>query len=112
MFSRTPPLMAPMVTTAGSRVRSISRLTMVCSPSTTCAAVTMGSTPNQGIAPWVWRPLMVIFSLSELAISSPAVFATLAKQAKSAAKIAVKSAKNAEKAIASKAASAKAAARA
>ena len=42
-------------------------------------------------------------SLSELAISSPAAFATLAKQAKSAAKIAVKSAKNAEKAVASKA---------
>ena len=46
-------------------------------------------------------------SLSELAISSPAAFATLAKQAKAAAKIAVKSAKNAEKAVASKAANAK-----
>src|SRR5471032_792146 len=51
-------------------------------------------------------------SLSELAISSPSAFATLAKQAKAAAKIAVKSVKNAEKAIASKAANAKAAARA
>ena len=51
-------------------------------------------------------------SLSELAISSPAAFATLAKQAKGAAKFAVKSAKNAEKAVASKAANAKAAARA
>ena len=51
-------------------------------------------------------------SLSELAISSPAAFASLAKQAKAAAKIAVKSAKNAEKAVASKAANAKAAARA
>ena len=51
-------------------------------------------------------------SLSELAIASPAAFATLAKQAKGAAKIAVKSAKNAEKAATSKAANAKAAARA
>ena len=51
-------------------------------------------------------------SLSELAIASPAAFATLAKQAKAAAKIAVKSAKNTEKAAASKVANAKAAARA
>src|SRR6266487_5482377 len=36
-------------------------------------------------------------SLSELAVSSPAAFETLAKQAKGAAKIAVKSAKNAAK---------------
>ena len=50
-------------------------------------------------------------SLSELAISSPSAFATLAKQAKDAAKIAVKSVKNAEK-VASKAANARAAARA
>jgi large subunit ribosomal protein L20 len=48
----------------------------------------------------------------QLAIASPAAFATLAKQAKGAAKIAVKSAKNAEKAASSKAANAKAAARA
>ena len=39
-------------------------------------------------------------SLSELAISSPAAFATLAEQARSAAKIAVKSPKNAAKAAA------------
>ena len=51
-------------------------------------------------------------SLSELAISSPAAFGTLAKQAKAAAKIAVKSVKNAEKAVASKVANARAAARA
>jgi hypothetical protein len=31
-------------------------------PSTTCAAVTIGSTPSQGAAPWVWRPCTVIFS--------------------------------------------------
>src|SRR5205085_8852500 len=45
-------------------------------------------------------------SLSELAISSPAAFATIAKQAKAAATIAVKSAKNVEKAAAPKAANA------
>ena len=71
MFSRTPPLMAPMVTTAGSSVRSIVRLTTVCRPSTTCAAVTMGSTPFQGAAPWVWLPCTSIFSLSELAMVGP-----------------------------------------
>ena len=51
-------------------------------------------------------------SLSEIAISSPAAFATLAEQAKAAVTIAVKSAKNADKAAASKAATAKAIARA
>ena len=56
MFSRTPPLIMPMVTTAGSRVMSTWRLTTVCRPSTTCAAVTIGSTPSHGIAPCVCRP--------------------------------------------------------
>ena len=51
-------------------------------------------------------------SLSELAISSPAAFATLATQAKAAATFAVKSPKNADKALATKAATAKAVARA
>ena len=37
MFSRTPPLIAPIVTTAGSRVRSSWRLTIVCRPRMTCA---------------------------------------------------------------------------
>ena len=32
------------------------RLTIVCRPSTTCAAVTIGSTPRHGIAPCVCRP--------------------------------------------------------
>ena len=71
MFSRRPPLMTPMVTTAGSCVRSICRLTTVCRPSTTWAAVTMGSMPDHGIAPWVWRPWMVILRLSALAIVGP-----------------------------------------
>ena len=39
-------------------------------------------------------------SLAELAVSSPAAFASIAKQAKGAAKIAVKSAKNTAKAAA------------
>src|ERR1700719_2751196 len=51
-------------------------------------------------------------SLSELAIASPAAFANLAQQAKAAATFAVKSPKNADKALAAKAASAKAIARA
>ena len=71
MFSRRPPLIAPIVTTAGSWVRSIWRLTTVCRPITTWAAVTIGSTPNQGIAPWVWRPWIVILRLSALAIVGP-----------------------------------------
>ena len=71
MLPRTPPLMLPMVTTAGSCVRSIWRLTTVCRPSTTCAAVTIGSTPYHGIAPCVWRPSTVIFKVSELAIAGP-----------------------------------------
>ena len=71
MFSRTPPLMAPMVTTAGSRFRSRLRLTMVCKPSTIWADVTMGSTPSQGAAPWVCLPCTVILSLSLLAIVGP-----------------------------------------
>ena len=71
MFWRTPPRMVPRVTTAGSSVRSMVRLTTVCSPSTTCAAVTMGSTPAQGAAPCVWRPSTVIFSVSLLAMVGP-----------------------------------------
>ena len=35
MFSRTPPLIMPTVTTAGSRVMSTLRLTTVCRPRTT-----------------------------------------------------------------------------
>ncbi len=72
MFSRTPPLIAPTVTTTGSRVMSTWRLTIVCRPSTTCAAVTIGSTPCHGIAPCVCRPATVIRKLSALAIAGPA----------------------------------------
>ena len=71
MFSRTPPLIMPTVTTAGSRAMSMPRLTTVCSPSTTCAAVTIGSTPSHGAAPCVWRPCTVMPKRSELAIVGP-----------------------------------------
>ena len=71
MFSRLPPLMAPTVTTAGSCEMSTWRLTMVCSPSTTCAAVTIGSTPSHGIAPCVWRPVTLMRKRSALAIVGP-----------------------------------------
>ena len=71
MFSRTPPLIAPTVTTAGSRAMSTWRLTIVCRPSTTCAAVTIGSTPRHGIAPCVCRPAMVMRKRSALAIVGP-----------------------------------------
>ena len=71
MFWRTPPLIMPTVTTAGSRVRSTWRLTTVCRPSTTCAAVTIGSTPNQGIAPCVCRPSTLMLNESALAMVGP-----------------------------------------
>ena len=71
MFCRRPPWMVPMVTTAGSRVRSIWRLTTVWMPITTWALVVIGSTPNQGMAPWVWLPRTVIFRLSALAMVGP-----------------------------------------
>ena len=71
MFSRKPPWMVPMVSTAGSRVRSVWRLITVCRPSTTWADTTIGSTPAQGMAPWVWLPCTVIFRLSALAIVGP-----------------------------------------
>ena len=61
MFSRLPPRIMPTVTTAGSRVMSTLRLTTVCSPSTTWAAVTIGSTPSQGAAPWVCLPCTVMW---------------------------------------------------
>ena len=56
MLLRIPPLMAPKDTMAGARVRSTWRLTMVCTPVMICAAVTIGSTPSHGRAPWVCRP--------------------------------------------------------
>ncbi|HSM19590.1 MAG TPA: hypothetical protein VK844_04385, partial [Hyphomicrobiales bacterium] len=57
MLCRTPPLIAPIVTMAGTSVMSSWRLTMVCRPTTICAATTIGSTPFQGRAPWVCLPV-------------------------------------------------------
>ncbi len=53
MLKRTPPLMAPTLTTAGMSVMSICRLTIVCRPTTICAAATIGSTPPHGREPCV-----------------------------------------------------------
>lgn len=58
MFSRTPPLIAPRVTTPGWRFRSMLRLTM-------------GATPSHGAAPWVCLPCTLIFGLSLLAMVGP-----------------------------------------
>ena len=70
-LSRTPPRIMPTVTTAGSLAMSTPRLTTVCSPSTTCAAVTMGSTPSHGAAPCVCVPWTVIEKRSVLAMVGP-----------------------------------------
>ena len=71
MFCRTPPLIMPTVTTAGSRVMSTWRLTIVCRPSTTWAAVTIGSTPYHGMAPCVCRPSTLMLNESALAMAGP-----------------------------------------
>ena len=42
---------------------------MVCRPSTICDATTIGSTPAQGMAPCVWRPLTTMRYVSPAAIS-------------------------------------------
>jgi hypothetical protein len=71
MLLRTPDWNWPTVTMAGSSVMLTLRLTMVCSAVTICAPITMGSTPCHGVAPWVWRPLIVISKLSEPAMKGP-----------------------------------------
>ena len=67
MLLRTPPWMMPTVTIDGVKVTSSWRLAIVCRPSTICEATTIGSTPFQGAAPWVWRPFTRILKLSALA---------------------------------------------
>ncbi|MNT66253.1 hypothetical protein D3C72_2043050 [compost metagenome] len=71
MFSRVPPLIEPMLKTAGSLVISSERLMTVCSALTICAEVTMGSTPSQGAAPWVCLPSTVMRTVSALARTGP-----------------------------------------
>ena len=51
MLARVPPLMVPIVTTAGDAVRLTLRLTMVWRPVTICAEVVIGSIVFQGIPP-------------------------------------------------------------
>ena len=71
MLLRMPPLIAPTETTAGYSVMLTWRLTIVCSASTICEAVTMGSTPPQGREPCVCRPLTTSLKRSDAAISEP-----------------------------------------
>ena len=49
MLLRTPAWNWPTVTTAGARVMSTLRLTIVCSAVTICAPTTIGSTPRHGV---------------------------------------------------------------
>jgi hypothetical protein len=71
MLLRTPPCICPIVTMAGWAVMSTWRLTIVWSPSTTCDATTIGSTPAHGAAPCVCRPRSVMSSTSAAAMNGP-----------------------------------------
>ncbi len=71
IFGPVPPLMLPMVTTAGERVRLALRLTTVCTPLITWAEVTMGSMVFQGMPPWPWLPVTLILSMSLAAVVAP-----------------------------------------
>ena len=68
----------PNVTTAGFELISSWRLTIVCALVTISAAVTIGSMPFHGVAPWLWRPCTTMWNVSELAIAPPARTADLA----------------------------------
>jgi hypothetical protein len=72
ILARVPPLMVPIVTTAGDAVRSTLRLTMVCRPLTICAEVVIGSIVCQGMPPWPCLPVTLISRLSLLARAAPA----------------------------------------
>ena len=71
MLKRTPAWNWPTVTTAGARVMSTLRLTMVWSAVTICEPTTTGSTPRHGIDPCVCRPLTMISNVSEAAMNEP-----------------------------------------
>ena len=71
MFQREPPLMVEMLTTVGDLIRSVRRLTIVCSPSTICADVVTGSMARQGYPAWPCRPVTLMRSSSALAIAAP-----------------------------------------
>src|SRR5690625_7063025 len=66
-----PPLIVPMVTTAGERVRLALRLTTVCTPVTICAEVTMGSMVLHGLPPCPWLPVTLMFNISLAAVVAP-----------------------------------------
>ena len=71
MFSRLPPLIWPIDSTAGSLLMLSWRLTMVCSAVTTWAETTIGSTPFHGKPPWVCLPLILMRTVSPLANCGP-----------------------------------------
>jgi hypothetical protein len=77
MLKRWPPSKMPNVTTAGSWLMSSSRLTIVCDAVTISAAVTIGSMPFHGVAPWLCLPCTTMRKVSELAIAPPARTATV-----------------------------------
>ena len=72
MLKRFPALKMPTVRTEGSVVTLTCRLWIVCSARTICDAITIGSTPSQGRAPCVCRPLTVIRNVSDPALRWPA----------------------------------------
>ena len=71
MLLRTPASNWPTVTTAGSRVMSSVRDTTVWSAVTISLPTTIGSIPDQGFDPWVWRPWTRISKRSAAARSGP-----------------------------------------
>ena len=75
MFDRSPPWNIPTVTTLGL-TGSMVREGMVWKAMTTCAAMTMGSIPSWGAAPWVWTPFKVMRKLSTAAMHGPTVYPT------------------------------------
>ena len=68
MLLRTPPWIAPTVSTEGVSVASTWRDTIVCQPSTIWLASTTGSTPAHGRAPCVCRPSTFTRKLSDEAM--------------------------------------------
>ena len=68
---RTPPWIEPMVTIPGTAVISTSRAMIVCNAIMICDDTTMGSTPPQGLAPWVCTPVTVMRIRSAAAMVGP-----------------------------------------
>src|SRR5690606_28393558 len=71
MLKRTPPWMAPKLSTTGCREMSWRRLTTVCAVPMMSAAATIGSTPPHGRDPCVWRPWTTMLKRSDAAMAGP-----------------------------------------